>query len=173
MEEEIDLKKFIKEEVLEVKDVDLGIFEAYNQMPEAFRKSLSFEKYYEFHREKIEEDKKQRIDRETIESLSEKVDKPEEKIPDEDLCKQCKKERKLFNNYGYCAKCGEKFREKAKNTEKEIRKQLLDNLDFLKLTSETAAIAFVKKEYSSEKTNNEFIPLNTIAKETYQLKKMQ
>jgi hypothetical protein len=173
MEEEINPKEDIKQEILSMKEVDLGILEAYKEMPKEFQENLSFTDFYNFHRKRIQDIFSRQESEEIVESLMGTSDKIEEKIPEEELCKKCSKERKAFDDKDFCIKCRNELREDAQNKESEIKEALLKDTNFIKLTSETAASAYVKQKYHDFKIMNKFIALKAIAKEAYQLKKMQ
>ena len=173
MEEEIDSKEIIKKEILESKDIDLGVLEAYRKMPKEFQESLSFNIFYDFHRKRIEDIISRQESEEFIESLTDNSNKTEEKTSEEELCKKCGKERKAFDDKDFCIKCRDELREHAESKASQIKDELLNDTSFIKLTSENAAIAYVKQKYINIKHTNKFIALASIAKEAYQLKKMQ
>ena len=170
MEEKIDLKKAIKENLLDLKDIDLGILEAYLEMPDNFKKYLIFSDYYNYHRQRIEEEVLERESEEAIENLS----SPNlAEIPLEDKCKNCNSERRAYDDKDFCPKCILIFKEDSDKTQQELKESLLKDNNFQKLSSEVAAIAYVKNKHSTIKHKNKFVPLTAIAKETYQLKKME
>lgn len=67
----------------------------------------------------------------------------------------------------------DELREHAESKASQIKDELLNDTNFIKLTSQDAAITYVKQKYLNIKNTNKFIALTTIAKEAYQLKKMQ
>ena len=173
MEEEIDSKEEIKKEILELKDIDFGILEAYKRMPKEFQENLSFNDFYNFHRKRIQDIFSRQESEEIVESLMDTSNKIEEKISEEELCKKCSKERKAFDDKDFCIKCRDELREDAESKASQIKEELLNDRNFIKLTSETASTAYVKQKYLNIKNTNKFIALTAIAKEAYQLKKMQ
>lgn len=124
-------------------------------------KSLSFSDYYNFHRKRIEEEALEQEADQVIEELS----SPNVvEIPLEDKCKNCNSERRAYNDKDFCLKCITIFQEEANKTQKGLKDDLLKDDNLLKLSSEGAAIAYVKDRYSTLKNKNKFIPLTAIAK---------
>ena len=97
----------------------------------------------------------------------------ENNIPEEKLCIKCRKEQKSFDDKDFCIKCRQELQEEAEGRAEEIKEELAKDTKFIELTSEAAAIAYVKKNYYADKKKNKYIYLKTIAKEAYQLKKNQ
>lgn len=172
MAEDVNLKNQIKEEILELKEIDLAILEAYNEMPIKFKENIKFTDYYLFHRKRLEERAYRNELQEELNLPQESLEKPEEIIPEAQLCKSCKKEKKVWDDKDYCNKCRDLFREEAQPKLIQIKEILLKDPPFLKLTNETAAIAYVKEKFATEQNKNKFITLTSIAKQAYQLKKM-
>jgi|GEM_PF-5901872 len=176
MEEETDVKENMEEEIsislIDAYEIDLHILEAYKKTPKEFQDKLSFESFYNFHRKRIEDEISMEESENAVESLL-NASKTEEKIPEDELCKNCGRERKAFDDKDYCLKCVATFREDAQKQAEEIKTELLKDSDFLKLTSEEAAKAYVGKKYPNIKNTNKFVGIKTVAKEAYQLKKMQ
>ena len=173
MEEETDFREETEKAVLEIKDIDLGILDAYKKMPKEFQESLDFNDFYNFHRKRIQDAISRQDSEEIVQSLMDTSNKTEEKISEEELCKKCSKERKAFDDKYFCIKCRDELREDAESKASEIKDGLIKDPSFIQLTSENAAIAYVKQRYLNIKNINKFIALTTIAKEAYQLKKMQ
>lgn len=172
MAEDVNLKNQIKEEILELKEIDIAILEAYNEMPKEFKESIKFVDYYLFHRKRLEERAYRNEIQEELNSSQESLEKPEEIISEEQLCKNCKKEKKVWDDKDYCSKCRGLFREEAQPKLAQIKEILLKDPHFVKLTNETAAIAYVKEKFAAEQNKNKFITLTSIAKQAYQLKKI-
>ncbi|MDD4877856.1 MAG: hypothetical protein PHO02_02340 [Candidatus Nanoarchaeia archaeon] len=172
MAEDVNLKNQIKEEILELKEIDIAILEAYNEMPKDFKENIKFTDYYLFHRERLQKRADRNELQEELNSLPEPLEKPREIIPEEQLCKSCKKEKKVWDDKDYCSKCRDLFREEAQSKLVQIKEILLKDPHFVKLTNETAAIAYVKEKFAAEQNKNKFITLTSIAKQAYQLKKI-
>lgn len=166
-------KEEIRDAIVAIKNVDLAILEAYKKMPKEFQDKLSFDVFYNFHRNRLEELVKSEQSEELLESLTQTSDKIEEKIPEEELCKKCSKERHAWDDPDFCIKCRGVLREEAQNRTLEIKEELLKDTDFIALTNADAAKAYVNKKYHNVKNTNKYIALTAIAKEAYQLKKMQ
>lgn len=175
-EKKQSIREHIMDRVLVGQDVDMGILEAYNQMPEEFRKSIAFADYYAVHRRIIEEerirDEQEAIRQEEQEEILKQLETPQIETSKEDLCKACEKEAKAHNDKDFCIKCIEELQEQASEREAEIQKELLDDSKFTSLSSEKKAIVYVKDKYAEDKKKNKFLYLPRLAKETYAKKDM-
>ena len=94
-------------------------------------------------------------------------------IPEEDLCKRCKKDRRVHNDKDYCFNCVAELTEQAKKTSESIKEELFKDKLFLKITSSDMTKAYIKDKYKNSKEENKFIYLDALAKHVYNLKKIK
>ncbi|MFH0978673.1 MAG: hypothetical protein V1837_05205 [Candidatus Woesearchaeota archaeon] len=168
MEDEQDLKKHIKDYLLNRKDRDLAIYDVYKELPKEFQQKLGFDAYYTFYRRIIEEDfvDKDEAERAMKELLS-AAGQEAEKISEEELCTKCKKEKKAFGDPDFCVNCIGILKKEGQAKANDIQQALKNDLEFLKLTSEVKAVAYVMEKYGREKEQNKFVFLAQIAKMAY------
>lgn len=169
MDEE-DLRSHIKKGCLQLREVDEGILDAYNSLSQDFRDSLPFKDYYRFYREDVESQARQRRLEEDLMSEPEPVSM--EDVAPEDLCKNCGENRKAFDDRDYCSACREELREKGEDRAREIIGELMEDKEFLSLTSERKARIYVKQKYAADKKANKFVFLDTIGKDAYAQKRI-
>ena len=171
MEEEENLRELIKDQILEEKEVDEGILDAYNEMSEEFKEAISFSNYYSFHRKKLEEEAIKRGEENnpkfTINIKEELELDPKEE--EKRLCKRCCKEERRHDDKDYCNDCILSLQDEAVPKIKQIKKQLLEDPKFQKLTSEKKAIAYAKQKYEPDMEINKFIAIRSLAIDTYAL----
>jgi hypothetical protein len=158
--EEMNLKEF--------KLKDLQTLKIYNSMPKEFKEALSFKDFYPIalkrlfelegvYGELIEEEE----DEETEDDLTEPT------IIEERLCKRCKRNAKSYGDKDFCWECIDNLTAEAKIKQEEIAKELSEDSEFKKLSSEIKAQVYVKKKYEEEENKNKFIHLKTLGKEEY------
>lgn len=94
-------------------------------------------------------------------------------IPEETLCKSCKKNRRQFDDKDYCSECIEKLRKEADECMDKLAKTLASDSEFKGLPNENARVIYVKKKYKDEKGKNKFIYFKKLAKDAYAVLKMQ
>ncbi len=169
VEEEITAKEEVKKDILKMKAVDYGILEAYLEMPQSFREALKFDIFWSFHRKRIEEEVANL--KEMDDDLEDYEDSQvEETIPPDELCKKCKKYRHSWRNPNLCLACQQEVKEAGFKRGLEIKEELLKDQHFWVITNATSAVAYAKKKFAEEEKDKS-IPLYSIAREAYALKK--
>lgn len=88
-------------------------------------------------------------------------------IPEDELCKRCKKERRKFDDKDFCIKCIEELREEAYEKMKQFRETLSKDEEFTNLPNENARVLYVEKKYKEENKKNKFIYLKKLAKDAF------
>lgn len=167
MEEEKEVKEFFKAILSNSKEIDMAILETYEEMAEEFKKKIEFKDYYPPQIARVDNILKRQLQEQMFEN------EPNKPIPEDELCKECKKERKSQpENHQYCGKCAGELRDYAEKRGEEIKEELIKDPEFRGITGENKAISYVKHKYKPEKTKNIFLQLSTIAKETYHLMKL-
>lgn len=143
-------------------DIDEAILASYNKRSDSFKKALSFDSFYNAHWSKIYADDFIKSNNQKDNALIQESESNE----DFRKCKKCNQREASYHNK-YCYNCEQELREAAKQKEREIFNELVEDSEFAKCSSQDNAYTHARTVFAADKEKNEFIALKQISKDAY------
>lgn len=153
--------------------LDIGILEAYKELPTSVSEKLDFNTYWLFHRKNIAELRWRNIEEEmneeaTREREKEWVKQDEEAKKERGVCKRCNEKARAVSDKDYCSACIVVLRDEAAPVAERIKEELLNDPTFQAITSEKKAGVYAQTKYAHEKQANKFVYPAMLGKQAYE-----